>query len=129
MSKWVFKWELKQPSKSNISLSNSNMIISITKIELRSYSQLRTFFTLNQKYIQALQKANIKGFKATGSWNLKCWYTMSLWENEVELKKFNSQNNFIYSMKKWTHLTPHIQTKNLSREEAMSWKEAKKLFV
>jgi hypothetical protein len=104
------------------------MIISITKIELRSYSQLRAYFALNQKYIQALQKVNCKGFKATGSWNLKCWYTMSLWENEVELKKFNSQNNFIDSMRKWTQLTPTIQTKNLNRAEAMSWKEAKRLF-
>ncbi len=105
------------------------MIVSITKIELRSYSQLRSFFAMNQKIIKALQQAPCKGFKATGSWNLKCWYTMTLWENENDLKQFYKQGVHLEAMKKWQHYAIRAQSKRLQRDQAMSWKEAKKLFV
>ncbi|MFM2284934.1 MAG: hypothetical protein RLZZ543_431 [Bacteroidota bacterium] len=105
------------------------MIVSITKIELRSYSQLRAFFAFNQRIIQALQKAPCKGFKATGSWNLKCWYTMTVWENENDLKLFYKQGVHLEAMKKASHFSHKIQSKRLVRDDVPSWKEAKKLFI
>ena len=67
------------------------MILSITKIELNSYSKLIPFFNLNGQIIKELKQSNCLKFKMTGNWNLKIWYTMTLWENDNQINDFLSQ--------------------------------------
>jgi hypothetical protein len=54
------------------------MIVSITKIELASYLKMISFFKFNGQIIKELKVSKCKKFKMTGSWHLKCWYTMTL---------------------------------------------------
>ena len=78
------------------------MIVSITKIELISYSKLIAFFKFNGQIIKELQQSNCKKHKVTGSWKLKVWYTMTLWENENDI---NDKIQSIHSRLKITHGT------------------------
>jgi hypothetical protein len=72
------------------------MILSITKIELVSYFKLRAFFKFNGQIIAELKESKcikyIK-YKIAGSWNLKIWYTMTLWENDSDI-------NFFFAMER-----------------------------
>jgi len=45
------------------------MIVSITKIELNSYSKLSAFFKFNGQIISDLKHSTCKKYKITGSWN------------------------------------------------------------
>lgn len=50
------------------------MMLSITKIELISYSKLIPFFNLNGQIIKELKQSKCLKFKMTGNWNLKIWH-------------------------------------------------------
>jgi len=65
------------------------MILVITKIELNSYSKLKAFFNFNSEIIKELQQSKCKKYKVTGNWNVKVWYTMTLWENENDLNNLS----------------------------------------
>ena len=104
------------------------MIVSITKIELKSYLKLPAFFKFNGQIINELKQSNCKRFKIAGSWNLKHWYTMTLWLNEDEINTFYRNGIHLEAMKQSKSFSSNIQSKRLVREDLISWKEAKKLF-
>ncbi len=49
---------------------SKKMILSITKIELNSYSKLFAFFKFNGQIIKELQQSPCKKYKITGEWKL-----------------------------------------------------------
>jgi hypothetical protein len=104
------------------------MILSITKIELASYSKLIAFFKLNGRIINELKQSKCKKYKITGSWNLKSWYTMTLWVNENEINNFYRNGTHLEVMKKSKTLSSKIQSNRVHNEDLLSWNEAKKLF-
>jgi hypothetical protein len=104
------------------------MIVSITKIELISYLKLVAFFKFNGQIIKELQLSNCKKHKVTGSWNLKVWYTITLWENENDLNVFYRNGTHLEAMKQSKKFSSKIQSHRKQNEDLMSWKEAKKLF-
>jgi hypothetical protein len=104
------------------------MIVSITKIELISYSKLIAFFNFNGQIIKELQLSNCKKHKVTGSWNLKVWYTITLWENENDLNFFYRNGTHLEAMKQSKKFSSKIQSHRIQNEDLMSWKEVKKLF-
>jgi hypothetical protein len=105
------------------------MIVSITKIELISYSKLIPFFNLNGQIIKELKQSNCLKFKMTGNWNLKIWYTMTLWENENEITDFYRKGTHLEAMKQSQSFSSKIYSIRIQKEDLMSWKEAKKQLV
>lgn len=104
------------------------MIVSITKIVLISYSKLIAFFRFNGQIIKELQLTQCKKHKVTGNWNLKVWYTMTLWENEKDINDFYRNDTHLEAMKQSKKFSSKIQSHRIQKEELMPWKEAKKLF-
>lgn len=104
------------------------MIVSVTKIELISYSKLIAFFKFNGQIIKELQQSNCKNHKLTSSWNLKVWYTMTLWENEQDINEFYRKDTHLEAMKQSKNFSSKIQSHRIQKEDLMSWKEAKKVF-
>jgi hypothetical protein len=105
------------------------MIVSITKIELISYSKLIAFFKFNGQIVKELQGTQCKKHKLTGSWNLKVWYTMTLWENEKDLNDFYRNGTHLEVMKRSKKISSKIQSHRVQEEDLMSWKKAKRLFT
>lgn len=104
------------------------MFVSITKIELISYSKLIAFFKLNGQIIKELQHSQCKKHKVTGSWNLKVWYTITLWENEKDITDFYINGAHLQAMKQSKKFSSKIQSHRIQNEDLINWKEAKKLF-
>ncbi|WP_395064977.1 hypothetical protein [Flavobacterium sp.] len=105
------------------------MIVSVTKIELNSYSKLFAFFKFNGQIISELKQSPCKKFELTGNWNLKIWYTMTLWDNEIDISNFYKNGVHLEAMKKANVFSSKIQSKRVQNGSMMSWKEAKKLFI
>ena len=104
------------------------MILSITKIELNSYSKLIEFFKFNGQIIDELKESECKSYKLTGNWNLKVWYTMTLWKNEKEIDTFYRSGKHLEAMKQSKKFSSKIQFKRINEVELISWKKGKKLF-
>ena len=104
------------------------MIVSITKIELNSYSKIIAFFKFNSKIIEELKLSNCKKHNVTGNWNLKVWYTMTLWENENDINDFYRNGTHQEAMKQSEKFSSKIETHRIQKEDLMNWKEAKKMF-
>jgi len=105
------------------------MIVSITKIELNSYSKLIAFFKFNRQIIKELKQSRCSKFKLTGGWNLKVWYTMTLWENDNDINAFYRNGTHLDAMKQSKVIAFKIQTNRINKEELINWKEAKRLFA
>ena len=104
------------------------MIVSITKIELISYSKFIAFFKFNRQIINDLKQSKSKKHKTTGNWNLKDWYTMTLWENENDINDFYRNGTHLEAMKQSKTFSSKIRSKRIHDEDLISWKIAKKLF-
>ncbi len=105
------------------------MILSITKIELLSYSKLIEFFKFNGQIINELKESKCKKYKVTGSLNLKIWYTMTLWNNENDINDFYRNGKHLEAMKQSKKFSSKIQSHRIENEVLLSWKESKKLFA
>lgn len=104
------------------------MIVSVTKIELISYSKLIAFFKFNGQIIKELKHSKCKNHKLTGSWNLKNWYTMTLWENENDINDFYRNGIHLEAMKQSKKFSSKIESKRIQNDDLIPWKEAKNLF-
>lgn len=104
------------------------MLLSVTKIELKSYSNLLPFFKLNGQIISELKHTNCKKYKMTGSLNLRVWYTMTLWENENDLNDFYRNGTHLQAMKQARTFSSKIKSYRLSTDDLIKWNEAKKNF-
>jgi hypothetical protein len=104
------------------------MIVSVTKIELNSYSRLISFFKFNAQIIAELKQSPCKSYQFARNWNLKIWYTMTLWENENDINCFYRNGPHLKAMKKATVFSSKIQSKRVQNQNILIWKEAKKLF-
>lgn len=105
------------------------MIVSVTKIELDSYSKLISFFKFNGQIIDNLKQSKCREYKFSNNYNLKVWYTMTLWENDIELNDFYRNGTHLEAMKQSKLFSSKIQSNRIHNEELINWKEAKKLFV
>lgn len=105
------------------------MIVSVTKIELNSYSKLIAFFKFNGQIIEELKQTNCVKHKIAGSWNFKVWYTMTLWENENDLNNFYRNGTHLEAMKQSKSFSSKIKSLRLNKDDLIDWKEAKKLFI
>jgi hypothetical protein len=104
------------------------MIVSITKLELKSYTKIVSFFGFNRKIIKELQASNCKQFKLSPNWNLGTWYTMTLWETEADLFAFYRSGTHAKAMQEAAKFSTNLKAIRIEGDEILKWKIAKKLF-
>ncbi|MGZ3862834.1 MAG: hypothetical protein ACXVPN_10520 [Bacteroidia bacterium] len=90
--------------------------------------KLLSFLKLNGQIIKELKQSNCKKYKFTRSWNLKVWYTMTLWENENEINDFYRKGVHLKAMKKAGTFSSKIQSHRIDNEDLIDWNEAKEMF-
>jgi hypothetical protein len=102
------------------------MKATITSIELRGPFY---FFALSShalRILRQLKATNYKDFKKRGIWTKH--YTMTLWNNEEEMKIFASSGAHLEAMKESRRIAKEIRTITIDAESLPNWKEAKKLL-
>jgi hypothetical protein len=102
------------------------MKATITSIELKGPLK---FFALSASafgIIKQLKATNFKDFKKRGIWTKH--YTMTLWNNENELKEFAKSGAHLEAMKKSKNIAKEIRTITIDADTLPSWDEAKKLL-
>lgn len=104
------------------------MFISITKLELKSYSKFFSFFRFNGLIIKELQATACKKYEVLCNWNLKTWYTMTLWEKEEDIHSFCRSGIHLTAMKQSANFSSNLSAKRVNSNSMLPWKEAKALF-
>ncbi len=102
------------------------MKATITSIELKGPLK---FFALSASaygIIKQLKATKFKDFKKRGIWTKH--YTMTLWNNENELKEFAKSGAHLDAMKKGKNIAKEIRTITIDADSLPSWDEAKKLL-
>jgi len=102
------------------------MKVNITSIELKSPFK---FFPLSRyalSILRQLKTTDCKDFKKRGIWTMH--YTMTLWENEEQLKAFAKSGAHLEAMKKSATIAKEIKTLTIDADKCPNWKVAKKLL-
>ncbi|MFZ1806307.1 MAG: DUF3291 domain-containing protein [Cyclobacteriaceae bacterium] len=102
------------------------MKATITSIELRGPLK---FFTLSAKALRIIKQLKVtdcKDFKKKGAWTIH--YTMTLWNNENDLKEFARSGAHLEAMKSSKQIAKEIRTITIDTDALPDWKEAKKLL-
>lgn len=102
------------------------MKATITSIQLKG--PLR-FFALSARalrIVRQLKATNCLKFKKRGFWTTH--YTMTLWNNENELRAFAQSGAHRDAMKASREIAREIRTITLDVDELPSWREAKRLL-
>jgi hypothetical protein len=102
------------------------MKATITSIELKGPLK---FFALSANalnIIKQLKATNYMDFKKRGIWSKH--YTMTLWNNESDLKEFAKSGAHLEAMKKSKQIAKEIRTITIDADTLPSWDEAKKLL-
>lgn len=103
------------------------MKVTITSIQLKTPFQFFPLSVFALNILQQLKTTNCKDFKKKGIWTMH--YTMTLWENEEQLKAFAKSGAHLDAMKKSATIAKEIRTLTIDAEELMDWKTAKKLLL
>jgi len=102
------------------------MKATITSIELKG---VFSFFILSKealKIIRQLKTTSCKDFKKKGFWTKH--YTMTLWNNEDEIKAFSQSGEHLEAMKLSSKIAKEIRTITIDTDKLPSWKEALKFL-
>lgn len=102
------------------------MIVSITRLELVSYSKIKSFFGFNRKIINELQASKCLQFKVKPNWNLRTWYTMTLWECEEDLFEFYRKGTHAHVMREAANFSKNLKATRIEGKTLIPWKDAKK---
>lgn len=103
------------------------MKVTITSLELSGPFK---FFALSLKALRItkqLQTTKCKEFKKQGFWTKH--YTMTLWNNEQELKEFAQSGAHLEAMKTSKEIAKEIRTLTIDAEKLPRWGEAKKMLL
>lgn len=102
------------------------MKVTLTSIELKG--PLKFFLLSNEalKVIKQLRATNHRAFKKSGLWTKH--YTMTLWDNESELKDFSRSGAHLEAMKRSREMAKEIRILTYDSDTLPSWPEAKKML-
>lgn len=98
------------------------MKVTITSITLRSPFH---FFALANQALQItrqLQRTECIAFRKRGIWTTH--YTMTLWENEAQLRAFATNGAHLRSMQASKKIAKAIKTVTIDADALPSWREA-----
>lgn len=102
------------------------MKATITSIELRGPLK---FFVLSSNALQIIKQlkaTKCKDFRKKGIWTTH--YTMTLWNNEDELKDFARSGAHLEAMKASKKIAKEIRTITIDTDYLPNWTEAKALL-
>lgn len=102
------------------------MKITITYIELKGPLKFLALSAKAMRIIKQLKATNYKDFKKRGVWTKH--YTMTLWNNETELKEFAKSGAHLEAMKTSSKIAKEIRTITIDGNTLPSWKKAKSLL-
>lgn len=102
------------------------MIVTITSIELKGPFKFFALSASALKIIRQLKTTNCVQTKTRGFWTMH--YTMTLWNNEEEMKAFAYSGAHMEGMKKSKDIAKEIRILTLTASELPNWKEAKELL-
>jgi hypothetical protein len=102
------------------------MKATITSIELKGPLKFFALSTKALKIVKQLKSTNYKDFKKRGVWTKH--YTMTLWNNEEELKEFARSGAHLEAMKISKQIAKEIRTITIEANTLPNWKEAIKLL-
>lgn len=102
------------------------MIVTITSIELKGPFKFFALSSSALKIIRQLKTTHCVQTKTRGFWTTH--YTMTLWNNEEEMKAFAYTGAHMEAMKKSKDIAKEIRILTLTASELPNWKEAKELL-
>jgi hypothetical protein len=102
------------------------MKVVITSIELRGPFKFFALSASALKILKQLKATNSLDFKKRGIWTKH--YTMSLWNNEQEMRDFAMSGAHLEAMKTSKKIAKEIRTITLEAEKLPDWKTAIKLL-
>lgn len=102
------------------------MKATITSIELSSPFKFFILSTISLKIVRQLKSTNCKEFKSKGFWTKH--YTMTLWDNENEMKEFAISGAHLEGMKASKKISKEIRTITIDATELPNWNEAKNIL-
>ncbi|MEQ8358015.1 MAG: DUF3291 domain-containing protein [Cytophagales bacterium] len=99
------------------------MYLSITLITLKHPKHIYTLVTQANEMLKRLGEYNCKGVKTRGFW--KNHYTMTLWENEEDIRRFNKSELHQKSIRGASKIANEVRIKRIESDRLIKWKEAK----
>ncbi len=102
------------------------MKVTITSIELKGPFKFFLLSSQALKILKQLKATNCKEFKKNGFWTKH--YTMTLWNNETELKEFAKSGAHLEAMKNSKNISKEIRTFTYDADVLPSWEEGKKML-
>jgi hypothetical protein len=102
------------------------MKVTITSIELKSPFH---FFALSRQAMQIIRQlraTEYKAFKKQGIWTTH--YTMTLWENEAQLRAFATSGAHLAAMRRSGDIARAIKTVTIDADVLPSWRAAKRIL-
>ncbi len=98
------------------------MIVVVTYFRLRSMIRGFELFLHEHRIKKQLRTANCKGYKSRAF--LKDVYTMTMWENGEEMKRFAHSGAHLESMKSTARLGSQFCSVTFEASQIPPWKEA-----
>ena len=102
------------------------MKVTITSIALKSPFHFFALSLQAMKILKQLKATNCLEVKKTGIWNKH--YTMTLWENEQDLKSFAHSGAHLEAMKNAAKIAREIRTLTIDADTLPDWQRAKSLL-
>lgn len=102
------------------------MKATITSIELKGPLKFFALSTKALNVVKQLRSTKYKDFKKKGFWTKH--YTMTLWNNENELKEFAKSGAHLEAMKSSKEIAKEIRTITIDADSLPNWNDAKKLL-
>lgn len=99
------------------------MLVTITSIELKSPFKFFPLSIYALNILNQLNATNCKDFKKQGIWTTH--YTMTLWENEADMKAFARSGAHQEAMQKGANIAKEIKTLTIESDQLPNWKDAK----
>ena len=101
------------------------MIISITRLKLKSIWKLFPFMKYTAASVKQLNNSDCVDFKANLS--LTDHYTYSLWNNKDEMRAFSRSGDHAKSVKRARNMAKEIRIFEMEGKEFPGWKKSKAL--
>jgi len=102
------------------------MKVVITSIELRGPFKFFALSASALKILKQLKATNSLDFKKRGIWTKHC--TMSLWNNEQEMRDFAMSGAHLEAMKTSKKIAKEIRTLTIEANKLPDWETAIKLL-
>lgn len=102
------------------------MKVTITSIELKGPLKFFALSSSALKILKQLKTSNSVDFKKKGIWTKH--YTMSLWNNEEEMRAFATSGAHLEAMKTSKKIAKEIRTVTIEADKLPDWKTALSLL-